>query len=263
MSQTVDPDPPDPAGFPDVTDDALLGGRVRLLQPRRGYRAAVDAVLLAAAVPATASQWILDVGCGVGAATFCLLARLASAGLTDVRAVGLELQDSFVDLARCNAERNSFAGLFEARQADVATPPTDLGVFDHVLSNPPYLPAARADPSPDSSKALATVESTADLTAWIGFCLQSLRPHGTLSLVHRADRQAEIIGLLRPRATDIVVLPLLPRPGAAPKRLILRARLGIGGHVRHLPGLVLHPAGGGYTPETEAILRDARPLDLG
>ncbi len=262
MPKIVTDNLPDLAGAFDTTDDALLGGRVRLLQPARGYRAAVDAVLLAAAVPAMAGQNVMDVGSGTGAATFCLLARLSSVGVTDIKAVGLELQDRFVDLARRNAERNGFTGLVEVHQADVATPPAGLGTFDHVMSNPPYLPAARADPSPDRSKALATVESTADLATWIGFCLRSLRPGGTLSLVHRADREAEIVDLLRPQAADIAVLPLLPHAGAAPRRLILRARQGIGGHVRHLPGLVLHERGGGYTPEAEAILRDATPLDL-
>src|SRR5262245_11299295 len=110
-----------------VTDDALLGGRVRLLQPARGFRTAVDAVLLAAAVPAVAGERVLDVGCGTGAAALCLLARLASAGLTDVRAVGLELQEHLVDLARRNVDRNGFGGVFDARLADVGTPPADLG----------------------------------------------------------------------------------------------------------------------------------------
>jgi tRNA1(Val) A37 N6-methylase TrmN6 len=233
---------------------------VRLLQPARGYRTAIDAVLLAAAVPAVAGQSVLDVGCGTGAVALCLLARLASAGLTDVRAVGLELQDRFVDLARRNAARNGVAEFFDVRQGDVAAPPRDLGIFDHVMSNPPYLPAVRADPSPDRSKALATVESTADLGVWIGFCLRSLRPGGTLTLVHRADRQAEIVALLRPRASDIAVLPLLPHADAAPRRLLLRARQGIGGGVRHLPGLVLHERGGGFCPGVEAILRDAASL---
>ncbi|HEX2888829.1 tRNA1(Val) (adenine(37)-N6)-methyltransferase [Vineibacter terrae] len=247
----------------DCTDDRLLGGRVRLLQPARGYRVAIDAVLLAASVPVASGQRVIDVGCGVGAAALCLLARAAASGLSGVDAVGLDVQPRFVALARCNAERNGVAGAMTVVEGDVAAPPPDLGLFDQVMTNPPYLSAAQADPPPDRSKALATVESTADLAAWLGFCRRLLRPGGTLSLVHRADRRAELLRLLRPLAADIAVLPLLPQAGAAPRRLLIRARQGTGGQVRDLPGLVLHRKAGGYTPEAEAILRDAAGLDLG
>jgi tRNA1(Val) A37 N6-methylase TrmN6 len=180
----------------------------------------------------------------------------------DIRVTGLEVQDRLAGLARRNAAMNGVAGRFDVIVGDVAAPPPGLGAFDHVMTNPPYLAAAAADPPPDRSKALATVESTAGLSVWLDFCLRVLRPGGTLGLVHRADRRAEIVGLLRPGAADIAVLPLVPRTGAAARRLIVRARKGRGGHVRDLPGLVLHRPGAGYTPQVEAILRDARPLAL-
>lgn len=263
MNQDATPAQADPASLPDFTDDTLLGGRVRLRQPRRGYRVAVDAVLLAASVPVGTGQRVLDVGCGVGAAALCLLARAAVAGLGDIRVVGLEVQAPLVALARRNARQPLPAGTFDVVAGDVAVPPDDLGRFDHVMSNPPYLPAARADPSPDVVKALATVESTADLATWLDVCLRLLRPAGTLSLIHRADRQDELVSLLRHRATDIAILPLLPRADAVPRRLVLRARAGTRGVVRILPGLVLHGTDGRYTAQADAILRDAVALDMG
>jgi tRNA1(Val) A37 N6-methylase TrmN6 len=247
----------------DVSDDGLLDNRVRLLQPARGYRVAIDAVLLAAAVPARAGERVIDIGCGAGAAALCLMARLAAAGVTDVRVIGLEVQPRLAALARRNAGRNGFAERMEIVAGDVAAPPQVLGTFDHVMTNPPYLPAARADLPPDRSKALATVESTADLAVWMAFCLQVLRPGGTLSLVHRADRQAEIVDLLRPHAADIAILPLLPQEGVVARRLLLRLRQGRDGKVRILPGMVLHRAGGEYTPAAEAVLRGAQPLEIG
>ncbi|HKU93887.1 MAG TPA: methyltransferase [Vineibacter sp.] len=245
----------------DCTDDALLGGRVHVLQPARGYRVAVDAVLLAAAVPLASGERILDVGCGVGAATLCLLARAAAMGLTGVRTVGLEVQPRYAALARLNADRNGSSDAFDVITGDVATPPV-LAAVDHVMTNPPYLPAAQADPSPDRGKALATVESTADLAIWLDYCLRVVRPGGTVSVVHRADRLPELIARLRPHVVDLAVLPLLPRAGAAPKRVMLRARRGTGGAILTVPGLVLHDASGGYTPQADAILRDAAPLEF-
>ena len=93
--------------------------------------------------------------------------------------------------------------------------------------------------------------------------MQVLRPGGTLSLVHRADRQAEIVDLLRPHAADIAILPLLPHEGAVARRLLLRLRQGRDGEVRILPGIALHRAGGEYTPAAEAVLRGAQPLEIG
>jgi tRNA1(Val) A37 N6-methylase TrmN6 len=263
LSRHNPPDGPQPDDLADCTDDALLGGRVRLLQPARGYRVAIDAVLLAAAVPVLPGERVLDVGCGVGAAALCLLARTALSGTAGVHVTGLEVQDRLAGLARHNAGRNEVADRFAVVVGDVAAAPPGLALFDHVMTNPPYMPAAAADPPPDRSKALATVESTADLSAWVAFCASVLRPGGTLSVVHRADRRAEIIALLRPHAADVVVLPLLPRTGAAPRRLILRARKGGGGMVRDLPGLVLHGDGHGYAPRTDAVLRGGAALDLG
>ena len=49
----------------EVSEDKLLGGRVRLRQPIRGYRVAIDSILLASAVPAKRGSRVLDLGAGV------------------------------------------------------------------------------------------------------------------------------------------------------------------------------------------------------
>jgi tRNA1(Val) A37 N6-methylase TrmN6 len=77
---------------PAFTRDALLAGKVALWQPTRGYRVAVDPVLLAAAVEPKAGDRVLDMGCGVAAISLCLLARCP-----DISVVGLERN---VDLRR-------------------------------------------------------------------------------------------------------------------------------------------------------------------
>src|ERR1044072_8567959 len=146
-----------------LTEDALLGGRLRLFHPARGYLVAVDAVLLAAAVDAAPGQRILDLGAGVGAVGLCLAARLAGCSV-----VGIELQAALAELAERNANLNRIAhGVRTVFHAPARPMPADLGRFDHVVTNPPYLAAAVADPSPDPSKALATVESSADLARWL------------------------------------------------------------------------------------------------
>ena len=235
-----------------LTEDALLGGRVRLLQPARGYRVAVDAVLLAAAIDAAPGERILDLGAGVGAVGLCLAARLAGCGV-----VGIELQEALAALAERNANLNGMADRVRTVVHDLARPlPADLGRFDHVVTNPPYLAAAVADPSPDPSKALATVESSADLARWLTVATAAAEPAGTLLIIHRSDRLDEILGHLRRLGWADITVKRLP-PAA---RILVRARRA-DQPVRHdAPPLTLHRPDGRYTDEAEAILRHAGAL---
>ena len=235
-----------------LTEDALLGGRVQLLQPARGYRIAIDAVLLAAAVDAAAGQRILDLGAGVGAVGLCLAARLAGCSV-----VGIELQPALAELAERNATLNGMADRVRTVVHDLAQPlPADLGRFDHVVTNPPYLAAAVADPSPDRPKALATVESSADLARWLAVAAAATEPAGTLLIIHRSDRLDEILGYLGRLGWGDVTVKRLP-PAA---RILVRARRA-DRPVRHdAPPLTLHRPDGRYTDEAEAILRHAGAL---
>ena len=234
------------------SENALLGGRVRLLQPSRGYRIAVDAVLLAAAVEARAGERVLDLGAGVAAVGLCLAARVP-----DCTIVGIELQPALAALASRNAALNDAVERVQTLVHDLADPlPGDLGLFDHVATNPPYLAAAVADPSPDPSKALATVESSADLARWLEVATGALKPAGTLIAIHRSDRLEEIVGHLAALGWGDVTVKRLP-PAA---RVLVRARRADRLHRTEAPPLFLHRASGGYTDEAEAVLRHAQPL---
>lgn len=235
-----------------LTEDSLLGGRVRLLQPARGYRIAVDAVLLAAAVDAAPGQRILDLGAGVAAIGICLAARLPGCSV-----VGVELQGALAELAERNANLNGVADRVRTVIHDLATPlPAALGRFDHVVTNPPYLAAAVADPSPNPSKALATVESSADLARWLTVATTAAEPAGTLLVIHRSDRLNEILGHLDRLGWGDVTVKRLP-PAA---RVLVRARRADRPRRRDAPPLTLHRPDGRYTDEAEAILRHAGPL---
>jgi len=234
------------------TEDALLGGRVRLLQPGRGYRVAIDAVLLAAAIEARPGDRVLDLGAGVGSVGLCLAARVPGCTIA-----GIELQPALAALAERNAALNGVGERVQTRVHDLALPlPDEFGPFDHVATNPPYLAASVADPSPDPSKALATVESSADLARWLAVATGALKPAGTLLAIHRSDRLDEIVGhLVRLGWGDVTVRRL---PPAA--RVVVRARRGYVLQRREAPPLVLHRPEGGFTDEAEAILRHAQPL---
>lgn len=244
---------------PDASADTLLGGAVRLNQPTDGYRVAVDPVLLAAAVPAASAERLLDIGAGVGAAALCYAHRVPGA-----RILGLELQPDLAAIARDNAVLNDLQDRVEFVEGDLLHPPAALaaGSFDHAIANPPYLPAGRADPPPDPSKAASHVEGEAELADWVSFALRMVRPKGGVTFVHRADRLDELLALLHGRAGGIVVFPLWSKPGREAKRVIVRARPDVRTPARLAPGLVLHQEDGSYTMEALRVLRDGGALTL-
>ncbi len=240
--------------LPETTEDALLGGRVRFRQPVAGYRAAIDPVLLAAAA-GDAPRAALDLGCGAGAASLALMARVPGVSVT-----GVEIDPSLAALARDNARVNGWAERFSAETGDVAA--FAGGGFDLVLANPPYLEAAAADPSPDPAKRRADVEGDPPLAGWVAAALEAAARGGTLLFIHRADRLADLLAAVAADAGETVVFPLWPRAGTPAKRVIVRARKGIRTRLALAPGLVLHEGDGKYTGEAEAILRDGAPLRL-
>nr|WP_247894399.1 methyltransferase [Azospirillum sp. B510] len=237
--------------------DFLLNGRVRLMQPEGGYRAAIDPVFLAAITAASAGERVLDVGTGTGAAALCLAVRVPG-----VAVVGLEQRADACAFARRNAALTGVAERVTVVEGDLLAPPETVGGggFDRVMMNPPYLRAGTASVPPDDWKAAANVEGKAGLADWVRFADRMLKPRGTLTMVHRADRIDDILHALRGRFGGLVLVPLWPKPGVEAKRLLLTARKGGKAPTRLTAGLTVHTAEGGYGPEAERVLRGAEPL---
>jgi tRNA1(Val) A37 N6-methylase TrmN6 len=239
----------------DLTDDGILGGRLRMLQPRTGHRVGHDAVLLAASVSACSGQRAVDLGAGVGAAGLALAARVAALSVTLV-----EIDQDLVALAAENAARNGLADRVTAITCDVAAPlPNSLpGAVDHVLMNPPFRDPARQQLSPDARRRLA--HAGTDLSRWVATATRLLRPDGMLSLIFAADGIAEVLGALGDDFGAVAILPIYPKPDRAAIRLLVRAVKGSRAPTELRPGLVLNTADGRPSREAEAVLRDAAAL---
>lgn len=241
------------AGPDQLTHDAFLCGKLRLWQPKKGFRAATDPVLLAAACPARPGDSVLDLGTGVGSAALCLATRVPGLALA-----GIEVQPFYAELARRNAAE---AGLpFQVETGDIARLPATLHRdFDQVIANPPYYPRG-GTPSPDPGRALS-LQGELPLQAWVDAAARRLRHGGTLTMIFSTEALAEVLGALGPRLGSVRLLPLMPREGRPALRVLMRARKGGKGGLVLLPPLVLHrgPAHDGdresYTPRANEILR--------
>ncbi len=257
-----EPMAPDPQTG-DVTDDAVLGGRLVLRQPKRGHRVGHDAILLAAATGGAAGEHVVDLGAGVGGAGLALAARIAGLTVTLV-----EIDATLARLAAGNILRNAFDDRATAIAGDV----TDAaaldraglhpGSADRVLMNPPFNDASRQNVSPDPRRRLAHAADTGLLTRWTASAAALLRANGVLTLIWRAEGLGEVLATLRPAFGGIAVLPVAPRPGAPPIRVLVRAAKGGSGAMRDYPALVLNDAAGKPSAAAEAVLRGAEPLAM-
>ncbi len=246
------------------TDDGFLGGRLRILQPKKGFRAGSDSVFLAAAVPATAGDAVFEAGLGHGVAALCLLARVDGCHVT-----GVELDGRAALLAEKNAARNGFASQLQVLRGDVRKAMRqDLaqwprhGTFAHAFANPPYYQRGRIAASPLPQRAAAHAFAKDDLAAWIRVLAAMVRPRGTVSIIYPAASLDALLCAFARHLGDIRILPLAASPQEPAGRVIIQGVKASAAPVSLLPPLVLHRDGGGYTPEAENILRNGAPLSL-
>jgi len=244
----------------DQTQDLFLGGRLCLSQPRHGYRASADPVLLAASCPAITGQSVLELGCGVGVASLCLGARVSG-----LRLHGLEVQPAYAILARHNGRRTGIH--LEVHEGDLGQMPPALRVgFDHVIANPPYFPRGTGTAARDTGRETAQREQT-PLVEWVLSARRRLHPGGWLTMINAADRLPDILTALAQGFGSVVALPLAARPGRPASRVILRARKGGRGAFSLRAPFILHDGPvhdcdrDNYSPLARAVLRDGAALD--
>jgi tRNA1(Val) A37 N6-methylase TrmN6 len=231
--------------------ETFLDGKVKVAQPEQGFRSGLDAVMLAAAVPAVAGENALELGAGAGTASLCLWARVS-----DIAITGIEKDEGLAALARDNAQANGASCRFVA--GDIFDLPTDYKHgFDQVFCNPPFHGEGLAPP--DAARA-AALHDDGRLADWLTLGLQRTISGGYFTAILRADRLNEALAALPERG--VCAFALWPRAGQTPKRIIVQARQGSRAPFALLPGLVLHHEDGGWTDEADTVLRRGNALAL-
>jgi tRNA1(Val) A37 N6-methylase TrmN6 len=235
----------------------VLGGKVRLTQPAKGYRAGMDAALLAAACDAAPGARVIEAGCGVGGALLAAAFRRPGVAFT-----GLERDDEAVRLGQANAAANGLADRVQILPGDVEAGFHALGqpVFDAAMANPPFFDDPGELRAPHPAKAGAWM-ADGGLAAWTAFLLKAVREGGTITIIHRADRLADLLAQLGKTAGSFRIRPIQPFADASAKRVLVRAIKTGKAPLVLLPALVLHDREGGkHAAEVEAILRGEAAL---
>lgn len=241
----------------EITEDLIYGGRIKVRQPRHGYRVNADTILLAAAIEADDGAHLLEAGCGVGAASLAVAARLRNISI-----VGIERDQNIAELARENVATNAMSSRVEIVTGDVLERSANIGVFDGVFFNPPFDEPGEGR-APAETRRDAHV-SAAPLDVWISAMSNRLRGDGVLTLIQRVAKLPEIIAALEGRLGGVEIFPIRPRAGEPAKRILVRARKGSRAPLRLLNGLNLHDGSPAkHTPETEAILRGDTAISWG
>lgn len=241
-----------------VIETTLLRGKVKLLQPKKGFHASLDTVFLAASLPAMARGTVLDMGCGVGSAGLTYTLRNKNNEL-----IGIDIQQDLIDISHQNAALNGLSDRCRFFCTDIADDtfiaPNSINA---VMMNPPYYEEGAHTPSPLKNKALSHGEASADLKTWIKFAHSRLKQGGTLALVHRADRLNKIITLISSRNWfgNIEIYPLFSKETQPAKRVIVRARKERFTPLKLHRGLIIHMNNGKYTTESEEILSEFTQL---
>ena len=234
----------------------FLAGQIQLSQPIDGYRAGIDAVLLASAMDISAGKKAVEFGCGPGTAIFC-----AAILNPEARFLGLEKDDAIATLANENLQFNDSQSRVEIQNCDALDWKSDKAV-DAIFFNPPFFddPSSLRAPKPEKTAAWMNETSLDD---WIRTALKRLIEGGVLTLIHRADRLADILAALEAKAGDIQILPIQPRATQPAKRVIISARKVSKAPLCIRPAIVLHPEkGSSYTPEADALLKGHEKLAL-
>ena len=246
----------------EVTEDAFLGGKLRLRQPKSGHRAGHDAMLLAAATPARPGDRVVDLGSGVGAAGLAVAKRVAG-----IEPVLIEIDEGLVELARANAVANAIAA--EVILLDVTSTAESFAAagllpdsVDVVLMNPPFNDASRHRASPDNARAIAHVAAAETLDGWIHAARRILKSGGNLVMIWRADGIADVLAAIGRGFGSLMILPVHADAASPAIRVLIRATKGGRAPTCLLAGLVLNDEAGHPSLDAKTILAGDAPLPL-
>lgn len=241
-------------GEGDETVDAVLGGRLRIIQKKAGYRFSMDALLLAHFVILKEGEECIDLGVGSGVVALILACRRRRGKI-----LGIDIQAELVAMARRSVELNGLAGCVEIRQGDVRHPESFVAPtsFDVAVFNPPYRRLRSGRINPDPGKAVARHEIEGTVGDFLAAAAHALKPGGRAYAIYPARRMVEMISRMRAARIEPKRLRIVrSRAGGIGEFILVEGVKGGREELTVLPPLAIYGEGSGYSAEMEAIFRN-------
>jgi len=217
------------------TKDKFLGGKIKILQPKNGFRTSLDSIFLAASINLKKNNSILELGCGVGTILCCLMKREKN-----IEVYGVEIQKSISEIAKKNLKENNFNG--RILNSDIKKLPKEISnrCFDQIIFNPPYLCNNVFFDTKNYSKQISIKENHITLKDWIEIALKRCVDGGEISFIHRTERLGEILEAFSSKAGYIRILPIFSKKNKNSGRIIIKAKKGSKSNLIILPPLIVH-----------------------
>ncbi|MCR4623977.1 MAG: methyltransferase [Alphaproteobacteria bacterium] len=231
-------------GIIEFTEDLILNGKIKLCQPKHGYRIAIDPILLASVVELKNEQTILDAGCGVGAMSLILKYMNNSQNITSV-----DIDPTMTELCKRNSELNNLP--LNIINGPIGTNLLRNEIFDSVVTNPPFY---NPENFRSSEKKFAANFETISLKSWISFCLKRLKPNGNFYIIHLPERLGYILESFRDLVGKIEILPIYSHQKEPAKRIIVKCKKASKEPLKVLSGLTSHEDNNEYTDSLKSIL---------
>ncbi|MGE5329938.1 MAG: tRNA1(Val) (adenine(37)-N6)-methyltransferase [Deltaproteobacteria bacterium] len=227
-------------------DDLQIKG-LKIIQNPEGFCFGMDAVLLSGFAKVRKDSKVVDLGCGTGIISILIAGKTEASSIT-----GVELQEPVAEMAQRSIEMNQIGDRVKIINADLKAAPEILGLssMDAVVTNPPYRTKDCGMENPDDVKAISRHEVCCTLEDVIVASKKLLKPGGKLFMVHRPDRLADIIYLLRQNSLEPKRLQFVhPRPQAAPNMILVEALRSGGKHLKVEKPLYIYEEGTKYSKE--------------
>ncbi len=228
----------------EITEDLILNGKIKLYQPKHGYRVAIDPILLASTIEIKSKQTVLDVGCGVG--TISLILKYIDKSL-DVTSI--DIDTTMTELCKKNSDVNKLP--LNIINSSIISNPLRNKFFDSIVTNPPFFDPENFRSS--EKKFTANFESI-NLKSWIHFCLKRLKPKGSFYIIHIPEKLPTILETFGDLVGKIEILPIYSHKNKSAKRIIVKCKKGSKESLKILPGLVSHESNNDYTENLKLIL---------
>lgn len=245
------------------TIDEFLGGKFKLKQPKKGFKAGTDSILLAASIQLKKEDSLVELGCGSGAVLLSLNHRFSNNFMS-----GIEFDNTSYYYASKNLEK--IGNIVKILKEDIREIPKNTSYkslqqkFNQVTMNPPFFQNSnKKQQSISRTNARSFFNQSHDLALWFKTGNFLLRDHGILTLIYPCSLLAHLIKIAETaHFGGFKIFPIWSKSGEDAKRIIVQMQKNSNKPTSLKAGLTLYNSDNTHTPEATRILRDGGQLNI-